>query len=300
MSFNRKFFVLFLTLIFAAGMVSAKDIIYDGVQPGKWTMDYDAALKYAKKNKLPVFLKFTGSDWCVWCKLMEKSVFGVDKWLEYAKNKIVLVTLDYPKNAEIVPAKYRERNKKLQAEYGIRGYPTYIILDYDGKTRLGQLGAGKEKTVDSFIAEVNDVLRNSSAALDKFIAKLPADQEKKYREYLAEYRAVKDEMENWLKSQPENTPGNMEKYSGFQSKMDELHYKMREIEVEFFASKMNGEDAHAYRIANAKYQGAIAEFNAWLDTRPQRTPENTEIYNGYQNKVKVLMAEINKYEEPLR
>jgi hypothetical protein len=111
---------------------------------------------------------------------------------------------------------------------------------------------------------------------------------------------VKDEMENWLKSQPENTPGNMEKYSGFQSKMDELHYKMREIEVEFFASKMNGEDAHAYRIANAKYQGAIAEFNAWLDTRPQRTPENTEIYNGYQNKVKVLMAEINKYEEPLR
>ena len=38
-------------------------------------MDYDAALTLAEEKKLAVFLDFTGSDWCGWCKLMDRSVF---------------------------------------------------------------------------------------------------------------------------------------------------------------------------------------------------------------------------------
>ena len=108
----RKYLMMFFTLTVIGSALSAQTLIYDGVQKGKWTMDYDAALKYAQKHKMPVFLKFTGSDWCVWCKLMEKNVFTKDKWLDFAKEKILLVTLDFPRNQEIVPQKYRERNKK--------------------------------------------------------------------------------------------------------------------------------------------------------------------------------------------
>src|SRR6478752_6234951 len=39
---------------------------------GAWTTDYPAAVKVAQERKLPLFLQFTGSDWCGWCQKMEK------------------------------------------------------------------------------------------------------------------------------------------------------------------------------------------------------------------------------------
>ena len=49
-----------------------------GAELGEWTMDVSAAKKLAKSKNKPVFLCFTGSDWCGWCKLMEKNVFSAD------------------------------------------------------------------------------------------------------------------------------------------------------------------------------------------------------------------------------
>ena len=97
-------------------------------------------------QELPLLLNFTGSDWCGWCKIMDKNVFAGEEWKKYAADNVVLVTLDFPNDKSIVPEKYVERNKNLQAKFGVGGYPTYVILDSDGETKLGQLGAGKEKT----------------------------------------------------------------------------------------------------------------------------------------------------------
>ena len=59
-------------------------------------------------------LNFTGSDWCGWCKLMDKEVFAKDEWKTFAAENVVLVTLDFPKDKSIVPEKYVARNKELQ------------------------------------------------------------------------------------------------------------------------------------------------------------------------------------------
>ena len=116
---------------------AADKVELEGAKVGVWTMDYDAAVKLAGEKKLPLMLNFTGSDWCGWCKLMDKGVFAQDEWKKFAAKNVLLVTLDFPKDKNIVPEKYVSRNKELQKQFGVRGFPTYVVLDSDGKSKLG-------------------------------------------------------------------------------------------------------------------------------------------------------------------
>jgi len=143
----------------AAGFFMNNSALSQGIKAGEWTQDYDAAIKFAQNEKLPVLLNFTGSDWCVWCKLMQRNVFTQSEWKQYAKDQVVLVTLDFPQNKSLVTPENAARNNRLQQQFGVQGYPTYIILDSDGKTVLGKLGAGRDKTAADFIAEMEDVLK---------------------------------------------------------------------------------------------------------------------------------------------
>jgi protein disulfide-isomerase len=140
-------------------------ILLEGVKAGRWTMDFDAARKDAARKNLPLLLNFTGSDWCGWCKVMDDSVFHKDEWKEFAADHVVLVTIDFPRDKNIVPAKWKERNSQLKKHFGVRGYPTYVIVAPDGTTKLGHLGANGGKTPESFIKEFRKILKK--AAEDK-------------------------------------------------------------------------------------------------------------------------------------
>ncbi len=125
-----------------------------GAKPGEWTMDYDAAKVLAKEKNLSILINFTGSDWCGWCKLMDKSVFSKPDWEAFAKENLVLVYIDFPRDKSLVPMNFVARNQKLSDSFGVQGYPTYILLASDSETRLGQLGASKTATPESFIADI--------------------------------------------------------------------------------------------------------------------------------------------------
>jgi len=294
----KKNMLMFLISLFVfSGVVIAGEVMHDGAEAGKWTMDYDAAIEYAQKNKKSVFLKFTGSDWCKWCILMEKSVFTSDSWYDYADENLVLVTLDYPQDKNIVPEKYKQRNKSLQGQFGVSGYPTYIILDYDGKTRLGQLGAGKEKSAESFIFEVQGLLKNSLANMDRFAAGLSNKQAEAYKSHFAEMNHAKNELDAWVKTQPARTPENMALYKTYQQRISDALYQMRQIEIDKYAGLMSENDAHDYRVLNARFGGAEAEMHAWLDTSPQQNAENNLKYMKYQETLKGFMSSIKSRED---
>lgn len=123
-----------------------------GAKAGEWTQDVEAALSLAKARNLPVLLKFTGSDWCGWCKLMERNVFSSDEFRKWAAGRVVLVTIDQPHDESLVPEPFRERNRTLFAQYGIRGVPRYVVQRPDG-TELGRLGASQSATPASFSAQ---------------------------------------------------------------------------------------------------------------------------------------------------
>ena len=71
---------------------------------GEWTSDFEAAKKTSKEKNLPMMLDFTGSDWCGWCKLMDRKVFAEKAWDDWAKTNVVCVTIDFPRDeSKITP-----------------------------------------------------------------------------------------------------------------------------------------------------------------------------------------------------
>ncbi len=103
-----------------------------------WKTDYAAALQQAKAENRHVFLFFTGSDWCGWCKRLNKEILSTPEFAQYAKEKLILVELDFPKKRKLT-ATVKAQNAKLADKYKIEGYPTVIILDGNGN-KVGRLG----------------------------------------------------------------------------------------------------------------------------------------------------------------
>ncbi len=114
----------------------------------EWITDFEKAKETAKKLKRPMLVDFTGSDWCGWCIKLDKEVFSKDEFKEYAKDNLVLVELDFPNRKKQSDA-LKAQNKALAKKYGIRGYPTILLLDADGKelARTGYQRGGPEKYV---------------------------------------------------------------------------------------------------------------------------------------------------------
>ena len=104
----------------------------------EWLTDYEQAVALSKKTGKPIMANFTGSDWCGYCKRLKKSVFSTAEFKEWAEESVVLLELDFPKykNQE---RKIVLQNRQLASKYGIRGYPTILVLSENGKP-MGKLG----------------------------------------------------------------------------------------------------------------------------------------------------------------
>lgn len=205
----------------AAAPLTASEVATEGAEIGHWTMDFAAATQLAEEKELPLLVNFTGSDWCGWCKRMDSAVFAQEAWKDYADDNLVLVTIDFPQDSSIVPEQYKQRNEKLKNQFGIRGYPTYIILDSDADTVLGQLGAGADKTPESFIDEVENVLRFRPANIEAKVEELGEELGEEYRAAIETVKSSIEELEQWIATGPQKTPENTEKYEGLREAISE-------------------------------------------------------------------------------
>ncbi len=198
---------------------AAEEVATEGASVGKWTMDWEAAKELAAEKNLPMLLNFTGSDWCGWCKLMDEAVFAKAPWKSYAADNVVLVTLDFPQDKSIVPEKYTEQNEELRERFRIQGFPTYVILDSNGETQLGQLGAGRDVTPEMFIEQFKDQTRFSEANQKAYIEANP-DKAEAYQKAIADFREVQSDFKAWLETGPQKTEENDKKFAEFQSRME--------------------------------------------------------------------------------
>jgi protein disulfide-isomerase len=120
-----------------------------------WTDDFDKAVKYAAATKRPLLLDFSGSDWCGWCIKLHNEVFVKDAFKTYADKNLVLVEVDFPRGKK-QSAELKARNSKLAEKYGVRGFPTVVVLDSTGKKELGRTGYVKGGP-DAFIAAAKKI-----------------------------------------------------------------------------------------------------------------------------------------------
>ena len=221
--------IILNVLIFLASTLQANQVAKEGAKVGEWTMDYDAALKLAGEKQLPVLLNFTGSDWCGWCKLMDRSVFSQTQWQEFARREMVLVTLDFPRNPNIVPAKYVGRNENLRVAYGVEGFPTYMVVDSDGKTVLGKLGAAQEITPAMFIDQLKDLLRFREIEISKRVKTLSPEKGKAYRQAIKAYKDTEAQLMKWLETRPVRNDANLKIYEDYLTRLEAAEKQLGEF-----------------------------------------------------------------------
>ncbi len=108
-------------------------------QAGEWMVDYAAAVEKAKAEKKPILINFTGSDWCGWCVKMDEETFSKPAFQELAAQRLVLLEVDFPRNKS-QPPKLKKQNKELQEKFNVKGFPTFVVINPNGKVLAEQSG----------------------------------------------------------------------------------------------------------------------------------------------------------------
>ena len=122
-----------------------------------WSEDFAACMEMAKKTHKPIFALFTGSDWCIWCKRLEGEVLSKDEFLKYAGRKLILFKADFPNKIPQLD-ELKNQNKNLAKKYGVRGYPTVLLLDKKGEV-IGKTGYQKGGP-DEYVKHLKKLLKD--------------------------------------------------------------------------------------------------------------------------------------------
>ncbi|MFL5752129.1 MAG: thioredoxin family protein [Bacteroidia bacterium] len=133
-----------------------------------WYTDIFKANEVSASTGKPIFAFFTGSDWCGWCKKLQKEVFAKAEFVKWAKKNVVLLELDFPRKKQLSP-ELMQQNQSLQQTFQVQGYPVIwmFFLKKDDKTQkfnitpLGSCGypqgaePGKEEV--KFLQDANSI-----------------------------------------------------------------------------------------------------------------------------------------------
>lgn len=130
-------------------MLTAVTISVGAFAADGWETDYQKAKAQAKRENKYLLIDFSGSDWCGWCIKLEKEVFSQQTFKDYAKDNLVLMLADFPRDKSKQSEDLQKQNRQLADKFGIEGFPTVFILSPNGKTiaKTGYQAGGAESYV---------------------------------------------------------------------------------------------------------------------------------------------------------
>ena len=136
----KKWLVMLAAVTVASGVFASEG----------WETDFEKASAKAKAEGKYMLIDFSGSDWCGWCVKLDKEVFSMNAFKNYAKENLVLVLADFPRDKSKQSAALQKQNKSLAEKFGVRGFPTVYILDPSGKPidKTGYQDGGPEAYVE--------------------------------------------------------------------------------------------------------------------------------------------------------
>ena len=155
--------------------------------PEGFTDNLDEAFAAAKASGKYVYACFSGSDWCGWCKKLDKEVFAHKEFLDGVTNDYVLVFIDNPMNQSVLSEHAKKENRALTQKYGIRGFPSALIISPEGEhlAQTGYQAGGPEK----YVQYLMDIRKDGPNLKQR------AEAEKAF---LAPYKARVQEMKDTL------------------------------------------------------------------------------------------------------
>ena len=123
----------------------------------EWMTDIEAAKTKAAQEGKAVLINFTGSDWCGYCIRMRKDVLEKPEFEAYAADKFVLAEVDVPRYP--IPQEERARRMSICRQYGVTGFPTFLVINSKDEVVGGFNGARPD--VNSTAAILDEALERS-------------------------------------------------------------------------------------------------------------------------------------------
>jgi thioredoxin-related protein len=116
----------------------------------QWLTDFEKARQTAAEQDKDLLINFAGSDWCYWCKRLDREVFAKPVFEQEAGEAFVFVLVDFPNDKSHQTADQQQQNKRLAQRYGVTGFPTIFLADADGVpyAKTGYLEGGAQRYVE--------------------------------------------------------------------------------------------------------------------------------------------------------
>jgi len=113
----------------------------------EWITDFESAKSKAGREGKDLFINFSGSDWCGWCKLLDREVFSRAEFVQKAGQSFVFVLADFPRDTSGQTKAVQQQNQRLSDRYKVEGFPTVILADSAGReyARTGYVEGGPVK-----------------------------------------------------------------------------------------------------------------------------------------------------------
>jgi thioredoxin-related protein len=120
--------------------------------------DFEKAKKKAMSENKTLLIDFSGSDWCSWCIKLDEEVFQKDAWKAYAKEHLVQVLIDFPREKSEQSEALQKQNNQLAKQYTVRGFPTVLLLNQEGSMieKTGYQRGGAESYINHIKALIGD------------------------------------------------------------------------------------------------------------------------------------------------
>ena len=151
-----KALALIAILVIHTGYKEVNDISEDTI----WLANYKNAISKAKVENKPLLIYFSGSDWCKPCAVLEKEVFHTTTFENYAKKKLILLKVDFPRYMKTkLPEEMVAHHKKLAKKYNKKNlFPLIVIVNPKEKVLLKS--GYRKNTAEEYINYLSDNIQN--------------------------------------------------------------------------------------------------------------------------------------------
>lgn len=271
---NKNIIIILISLF---TIVSCKDS-YAAI---KWEKDLETGIKKARSKNMPIMIDIY-TDWCTWCKELDKNTYANKEVIEEAK-KMVSVKLN-PETSE--------EGEEIARKYGVEGYPTILFINADGFVleNVGGYVEGEKfvpymKNAIEKLSKVNIVLSSKEPSLEKLDLYMEASNEEEamkiFNDLLSKKSIPEESMPKYLlgfgliKAQKND-------YEGADSYFDKIIAEYPKSEEVYMA--------HYYKAVNMVLAGESDKPKKYLE----RLLNNSNIPNDIKIQYENLLSYINE------